>query len=116
MPMMVIAPVQEVTPVAQTTTDNYADVVGSTIDALNYRSVSYTILENNVNAIHWRVVASNDSGFSVPVIVQAEATVAKAGNSSFSSTPAVFRYYKVQVAAAVGASQGNVTVAGIAKG
>jgi hypothetical protein len=105
-----------VTPAAQATIDAYADVDGSTLDALNYRTVSFTIVENNVNAIKWKVLASNDSAFAVSVVAQAEATVAKAASSSYSTTTAVWRYYKVQVCANVGSSQGNVTVVGLAKG
>lgn len=105
-----------VTPIAQVTTDNYADVVGSTLDTLHHLCASYTIIENNVNAIKWQVLASNDAAFAVSVVAQVEAIVAKAGSSSFSTATAVWRYYKVQVKASVGAAQGNVTVVGIAKG
>ena len=80
------------------------------------RSVSFTILENNVNTIKWQVLASNDASFAVAVEAQAEAVVAKAGSSSYAIAQAPYRYYKVQVKASVGSSQGNVTVVGIAKG
>ncbi len=106
----------QVTPAAQATVDAYADVVGSTLDALNYRTVSFTILENGVNAIKWQVIASNDSAFAVPVTAQAEAVVATSATSSYSTTTAVWRYYKVQIKASVGSSQGNATVVGLAKG
>jgi hypothetical protein len=104
-----------VTPTAQATTDTYADVTGSTLDTLNKLCASYTIVENNVNAIKWKVLASNTSAFTVAVEAQAEAVVAQAGSSSFSTAAAVWRYYKVQVKASVGSSQGNVTVVGITK-
>ena len=42
-----------VNPAAQNTTDTYAAVTGSTIDARAFRSVSYTIVNSAVaNAIH----------------------------------------------------------------
>ena len=51
----------EVAPANQTTTNAYAESVGSTLDTLNLRSVSYTIL--NVHAtltIKWKVLAGGE--------------------------------------------------------
>jgi hypothetical protein len=104
-----------VTPAAQDTIDTYVDV-GTALDTLNYRCVSFTIVENNVNAIKWQVLGSNDAAFAASVVAQAEAVVAKAASSSYSATVAVWRYYKVQVKASVSEAQGNVTVIGYAKG
>jgi hypothetical protein len=101
-------------PVQQTTTNSYADV-GTPVDTLNYRSISITIKENNTFAVKWKVLASNDSAFTVPVEVQAEAVVIKNATSSYSATVAAWRYYVVQVTANVGGDQGKVIVNYVAK-
>ena len=105
-----------VEPAEYTTTDSFADVTGSTLDTLNYRCVSFTIKENNTNAIEYQVIASNDSAFAVAVEAQASADVGKNGSGSYSATVAPYRYYKIQARANVGSSQGKVTVVGYAKG
>jgi hypothetical protein len=104
-----------VEPAEYTTTDAFADVPGSTLDALNYRCVSYTLKENNTNAIEYQVIASNDAAFTVPVEAQASADIGKNGTGSYSATVAPYRYYKIQARANVGSSQGKVTVVGYAK-
>ena len=108
-------PVTTFAPPAQASVDAYADV-GTYLDAYTAFLVSFTIKENNVNAIKWQVIGANDSAFVAPVTVQAEATVAKNASSFYGDSAPVYRYYKVQVKANVGSSQGNVTVIGIAKG
>ena len=107
----------EVAPANQTTTNAYADVVGSTLDTLNLRSVSYTIL--NVHAtltIKWKVLGANAADFSDAVEVKAEASLAAASAAvgGYSTTQAVWRYYKVQVLDDSG--HGTARVHGIAKG
>ena len=112
---VVISPVfTEVTPAAQASTNAYADVAGSTIDARLLDSIAYT-LTNITNTITWRVLGANASDFSDSLIVQAAADVAAAASANYSAAPAVWRYYKVQVIDKVGGSHGTVTVRGIAK-
>jgi hypothetical protein len=104
-----------VTPADQTTTNAYADVTGSTLDTLNYCSVSYTIV--NVHAtltIKWKVLGANISDFSDAVEIQAEATIAANGGvGSYSVAQAPFRYYKIQVID--GSGHGTARVRGLAK-
>lgn len=101
-------------PDAQTTTDSYADLVGSKIDAANYRSVAMVLKNTHgSNGIKWQVVASIDD--STYVVVQSEATIAAAASGSYSTTQAVYRYYKIQIKAASGGSQGTGLAHVIAK-
>jgi len=103
-----------VTPAEQETVDAYADVVGSKIDTYSQKLVSYVCTNTDgANSIDWKVLASNDDTSYVEA--QAEATLAPAAIGTYTSTAAPYRYYKVQVKATVGASQGDATVSGMAK-
>ena len=103
-----------VAPATQETVNAYADVAGSKIDTYSQKLVSYTCTNADVaNSIDWKVMASNDDTSYVEA--QAEATLAAAAIGTYTSTAAPYRYYKVQVKASVGASQGDATVVGMAK-
>jgi hypothetical protein len=102
------------TPVAQTTTDNYADVVGSKLDAACYESVAFTCKNTGgANGLKWQVLASIDD--ITYETVQSEAVIAFGASGSYTVSPAPYRYYKVQVKAQVGASQTTAVVAVIGK-
>ena len=103
-----------VAPAVQETTDAYADVTSSKIDATEFgKTVSYTCKNTDgANAIKWKVLASNDD--SVYVEAQAEATLAAGVVGTFTAVP-YYRYYKVQVTSSAGGSQGDADVEGIAK-
>lgn len=104
------------TPSAQTTTDAYADVAGSVIDTGDKSIGSLAIVLRNThvaNDIDWKVLGSIDG--STYVEVQAEATIQQSSSGTYSTTTAVWRYYKVQVKATVGASQGTAVAHLIAK-
>lgn len=105
-----------VSPIDQASVTAYADVVGSTLDSLYNYSVSYTILNNGANTIKWQVLAANLSDFSDVQTVKVEATVAASALDTYSSGPAVYRYYKVQIKDSVGGNHGQSHVGGIAKG
>lgn len=103
-----------VAPANQATTNTYADVVGSKIDTYSQKLVSYICVNAHVaNSIDWKVLGSNDDTSYVEV--QAEATLAAAAIGSYTSTAAPYRYYKIQVKATVGNSQGTADVSGMAK-
>jgi hypothetical protein len=103
-------------PANPTSANAYADVAGSLIDAQFSNTVSYTILnKDGANGITWQVLAANSSDFSDSVVAQAGANVAAAGVGTFSTNPALYRYYKVQVKDQVGGSHAIVQVRGIAR-
>jgi hypothetical protein len=108
--------VSEVTPASQATVDNtFADVVGSTIDTENFGTIAYTCVNTGAQTICWKVIGGNDAAFADAVTVQASADILAAGIASYSSTAAVWRYYKIQVSDKVNGQHGAATVRGIAK-
>lgn len=108
---------QTVSPDNQTTTNAFADVAGSTIDSLNNVVVSYTLLNlDGANGISWQVLASNDAGFAASVTVQSSANIAAGAVGTFTTNPALYRYYKVQVKDQVNGSHAAAQVRGIARG
>ena len=104
------------TPDVQETTNNFVDVAGGTIDIgdKSIGSIAF-VLQNtdDSNDINWKVLGSIDG--TTYVEVQAEATIQENANSSYSATVAVWRYYKVQVKATAGGSQGDALLHVIAK-
>jgi hypothetical protein len=103
-------------PADQETTNDYVDVAGSTLDAEGKSRVVFTIKNTDgANSLTWKVLASIDN--STYVEVKAEATLAAAAISSFEATAvqAAYRYFKIQVKATVGGSQGDAQVRGYAK-
>ena len=105
-----------VTPTVQATVDaTFVDVAGSTIDALYFQSVSFTVVNTGAQTIKWKVLGANASDFSDVVEVQGSATIVAGASGSYSTAAAVWRYYKVQVADNVAASHGAATLRGVAK-
>jgi len=102
------------TPADQETTNTYADVTGSTLDAYSQSLVSFTVKNTDgANSIDYKVLASIDG--TTYVEAQAEASLAASATGSYATTTAAYRYYKVQVKATVGDSQGDAQVRAIAK-
>lgn len=103
-----------VSPLDQETTNTYADVTGSKIDTFSKKLVSYTCKNTDgANSIDWKVLASNDDVTYVEA--QAEASLAAAAIGTYTATAAPYRYYKIQVKATVGDSQGDAQVRGMSK-
>lgn len=120
---------------AQTSTDAYADIAGSLMDVseLGLKSIAFQFTELNVNAVTVRVMASIDgSVFEALTVLKNDGTayaaadiaVAKNGSqTAFTSNATsgtglvhgLYRYYKGQVKATAGGSQGSVTMAAVAK-
>ncbi len=108
---------QAASPNSQVTTSAFVDVAGSTIDSIGNTVVSYTLLNQDVaNGISWQVLASNDPTFAASVTVQASANVAAGAVGTFTTNPALYRYYKVQIKDQVAASHAAAQVRGIARG
>jgi len=104
----------EVTPVAQNSVTAWADVAGSTIDTEYLASIAYTCVAAT-HTICWKVLGANAADFSDVQEVQASADLAAGAIGSYSTSVAVWRYYKVQIQDKVGGTHGTATVRGIAK-
>lgn len=87
---------------------------GSEIDTGPYLSLSYTI-KVATEDVDWQVFGANIADYSDEVSVQANASVAAAAVGSYSTTQAVWRYYRVKIKDTVGGTHGTATVSGIAK-
>lgn len=103
-----------ITPAAQATTDSDAVLAGSELDARNYANIAYT-LKAATNAITWTVFGANLKDFSDEVQVQAPASVAVGTVGSFAPAGAPYAFYRVKIRATTPESQGQGTLAGLAK-
>jgi len=110
----VVRAADTVSPVAQASTNAWAPVVGSELDATHFQSVAYT-LANVAQTIQWRVVGANATDFSDAIIVQAAADVVAAAFANYSTAAAVWRHYRVEILDKLGGTHGTVTVRGVAK-
>lgn len=103
-------------PTAQTTTNSYADLVGSLIDAANYASIAMTIKNTHAtNHIYWKVLASINGTDFVEVRAQSQVDANSAEIESFTETPALYRYYKVQVKTVSSGNHGTAVLSVIGK-
>ena len=71
-----------------------------------------TVVTNNLK---WTVYGANAADYSDEVEAQAEATVNVGAIGTYSTTQAIYRYYRAKLKAAVGGSQGTGTIRGVAK-
>lgn len=112
--MRAIKDAEVLTPSAQNSTNDYADVSGSTIDAGCRTSVAIVCKNTHgANSLDWKVMASIDG--TTYVEAQAEATLAAAAVGTYSTSQALYRYYKVQVKSTVGGAAAQATVHVIGK-
>ena len=105
-----------VSPADQETTDDYVDVSGSKLNSINKKRIAFTVKNTDgVNAIKYKVLASIDD--SSYVEVQAEAILAATAIGSYTASyeESGYKYFKVQIKASVGSSQGDAQVRGYAK-
>lgn len=100
--------------VQQASTNATANVAGVEIDATQYRTVCYTIAVAT-HDVDWSVFGANSADYSDEVAVLAATKVAAGANSSYSASPAPFRYYRVKIIDDVGGTHGTATVNGICK-
>ncbi|MHB1334515.1 MAG: hypothetical protein ACYCXQ_00975 [Candidatus Humimicrobiaceae bacterium] len=107
--------VEELTPIGQLSTNNYAVLTGSEIDMRPWRSLSYTVLVIT-NDVTWEIYGANMSDYSDEVIVQAGASVVAGAGSSYAVAQAPYSYYRVKIKSTVGGSHGTATLKGLAKG
>ena len=104
-----------VSPANQVSVDAWTDFAGSTLDTQNNTSVSYTVVNILNDTVCWKVLGANISTFSDVQTVQASADLALNAIGSYSTTTAVWRYYKVQIQSKVSSTPGTVRLRGIAK-
>lgn len=108
---------QTVSPVNQTSTSSFVDFAGSTLDSLSNTTLSYTLLnKDGANGLSWQVLAANAADFSDSVVAQASSNIAAAAVGTYTTNPALYRYYKVQVKDQVAASHAASQLRGIARG
>jgi hypothetical protein len=105
-----------VAPADQASVAGWVDVAGSILDTIANMAVSYTIVNDGVGSINWKVLGANAADFSEAVEVQASAAVLAAAVASYSASMAVWRYYKVQIQDTVGGVHGAGLVRGVTKG
>jgi hypothetical protein len=84
------------------------------IDIGTAKSLVYT-LAVITNDLKWTVFGANAADYSDEVEVQSEATVSAGATGTYSTTQAIYRYYRAKEKAAVGGSQGTGTIRGVAK-
>jgi len=107
------AQAQAVNPAAQASVVAYADVAGSELDTLYFKSVSYTLI-NATQTITYQILGANRADYADAVVVQT-ADILAAGISSYAVAQAPYRYYKVQIKDKVGGTHGTTGVYGLAK-
>jgi hypothetical protein len=100
--------------IAQASTNATVVVAGAEIDATQYQSVAYTIVVVT-NDVKWSVWGANAADYSDESAVLAAAAVTAGTSSSYTSSVAPFRYYRVKIIDSVGGTHGTATVNGVAK-
>jgi hypothetical protein len=85
----------------QATTADYADV-GNPVDTLEWQCISFTVANLTTSAqMYYKVLGANQKNFSDSQVVQAEATLTISSGATpvggYSTSLAVWRYYKVQI-------------------
>ena len=102
---------------AVATTSCSFKTIGSVVDTLNHANVSFTVKNlSDANTMEWRVVASNASDLSSPVVVSASAQLSACGTSSYAVAPAPYRYYAAQGFITTSGSACTSSLNGVAKG
>jgi hypothetical protein len=99
---------------SQTTTASFADFAGSKIDA-GVRTTVAMVIKNTggANGLSWKVLGSIDDVTYVEA--QASRNVAFGASDSYTTNPALYRYYKMQIVDQVGGSHTTATGSVIGK-
>ncbi len=103
---------------AQTTTDSYAQISETVIDAERANEVRYVAEEDGTNAVDVRIVGriKDDAGNWSPWQAAAGSNASSSGLSNTSTAlfpdDVVYDQYALEIKANVGGSQGNVTAYG----
>lgn len=84
------------------------------IDTGIAKSLVYT-LSVITASVDWTVFGANASDYSDEVEVQAEAAVAAAGLGTYTTTQAIYRYYRAKIKSTVADTPGTATIRGVAK-
>jgi hypothetical protein len=101
-------------PAAQASTNDPALLVGSQIDARDWLTVSYTVV-NAAQTIIWWVYGANSASYADKVIVKGPSDVLASATDSYAVSPAPYAYYCVWIDSKVDAAFGTVTCVGITK-
>lgn len=107
----------KVAPVNQATTNTYAIVAGSILDARHASKICYHINNaHGANSLDWKVMAGVD-GTNFPKEAQAEAALAASADGTFEATSllAAYPYFAVYVKSTVGGAAATADVSGYAK-
>ena len=99
---------------SQTTTASFVDHAGSKIDA-GVRTTVAMVIKNTggSNGLSWQVLGSIDDVTYVEA--QASANVAFGASGTFTTNPALYRYYKIQIKDQSGGSHTTATASVIGK-
>jgi hypothetical protein len=108
--------IKAVSPAPQASTNPFVDVAGSSMDALTSQSISYTIINTGANSLTWQVLAGNAADGSDAAVISGPAALIAAAVASFSQSPALWRFYKIQIKSTVAATPGTASIHGVAKG
>ncbi len=106
---------KSVSPV-QASTNTSILVVGSTLDAGNAWTLSYTVKNTGANSINWLVVGGNSSDLSDGVTVQNSATLTAGSIGSYSISVPLYNFYGIKIVSTVADTPGQATVNGKTKG
>ena len=98
----------------QASTNNYAVVTGSELNAGPFQSISYTV-RASTNNVNWKVFGANKEDFSDEVEVMTETAVTAGGNDSYTASPPAYRFYRVKIKSASTDTPGDADVVGLAK-
>jgi uncharacterized membrane protein len=101
---------------SQASTNAYALIAGSILDATMALSVSFTIKNTGANTILWEVIAGNAPDLSDGAVIVAPATLAANAVASYGVTPAPYSYYGIYIKSNVDNNSGTASIRSAAKG
>jgi hypothetical protein len=98
----------------QTSTSSTVVVAGSEMDVTQFPVLSYTAVVAS-HDIDWSVFGANTADYSDEVAVLTATKIATGATSSYSTTNAPYRFYRVKVIDDVGGVHGTLLISGVAK-
>jgi hypothetical protein len=100
---------------AYTTTNDYAAVPGSTVDARGWDVIAVTV-PVSTNAVKWYLRAANKADFSDNVAESTELTTAAGAVGKYSTLfAAAYAFYRLEAKSSVADTHGSITATIIAK-
>jgi hypothetical protein len=109
-------PAEQVTPAATTTTDNYAVLSGSQLNAGPYNQASYIFKNTGSGSVGVGVYAANDEDYTQEIQVQSSA-VTSGVVSAWSGVggAAQFGWYRLKIKSTASGTHGSVSGYGLAR-